>query len=405
MRPATISASALTNFHDCPGKFVAVNLQFVPETGRKDAARLGSACHYALEHFVALTCLKREEDWSLELLLELFEEGWMVEMESGDTSTDLYAQGVEMMERWFYRTDVREVQVLAVEEKHRIRVPSLRYDRNLEDPESEGGQAVKLSYIWDRVERYVDQNTGKRVIRCVDIKTQHVPPPNLKKNTQARIYAMAAMIHFKDELPDEIVVMFDLLRFERPMIAKFTVEECVQIWRDLRRELQVIVDMPEHLAPRNLGPGCRYCPISATCPDRARNLVGKGIMSLSLADQVALRMQLHAQIKADSVLADEIDLNIKGEAVELDSLDFSEGDYGIEISTPTMRKLDVEAARAALGLEVYGSLAPITMGLFDKLMHPDDERLTEGQKEALKACVNTTYKEPGIKVTMQEGSD
>jgi PD-(D/E)XK nuclease superfamily protein len=402
MRPTTISASALTNFHDCPAKFRAINIQHVPETGRKDPARLGKVCHYALQHFVNLTRIKKSHKWTLEFLLELFDEGYMVEMESGDFSSDWYAQGHEMMIRWFHRTDLHDVEVLAVEEKHRINVPSVRYDRTAEDPAAEGGRVVPMSYIWDRVDRYVDPNTGERVIRVVDYKSQHVPPPSLDGNVQARTYALAAVIHFKDEMPDKIVVMFDLLRFERPMIKKFTPQDTVAIWRDLRRDLQVIIDMPEHEATRNLGPGCRYCPISATCAERARNLVGGGIMSLSLVEQIALRRDLEAQLKADTALAAEIDLQIKKEAVELDSLDFSAEDYVIEISSGTLRRLDVEEARCALGLELYGSLAPITMKLYDQLMRDEDERLTEKQKESLAQCVTVKYKEPSVKITMEE---
>lgn len=399
MRPRSVSATALANARDCMAKYKAVSIDYTPEVGRKEPARFGKALHYALQHFVAFVYLDKTLPWALAELLKLWDEAYLVEFETADRRTSWYREGIELLTAWFERTDLANVTVLAVEQKHQTSIPSSRYDKSFPaHKQPHNGAVVPLRYIWDRVDTYVDPWTGERVLRIVDYKSQYVPPPSLARNIQAQIYAMVAMIHFKDEKFDRILVVFDLLRFENPMKEWFTREECVQIWVDVRREIQRILDTPSNNPPRTLGAGCRYCPISATCSERAKNLSAGGLTALSLDEMVKLRADIEAQSLANKALMEQIDLSVKQEAIERDSLEFFVGGFEVEVTTPTYRKIDLDKARVALGDERFGQLVPITMKKYDEWMKPENIFLTEEEKGKLEKCLEIKSKEPKLVV-------
>lgn len=390
-------------------KYKAVNIEFIPEIGKKRPANAGSAVHYALQYFIQYCVIDRTHEWTLELLLDLADAGYVKHFETADRDSPWYADVVAMCTKWFERTEpyLASVEVISVEQKRRIPVPSRRYDKSLPADQQPEAAVVPMSYIMDRIERYIDPITGEKVLRCVDYKTVRMPPRNLWKRIQARIYGLCLMILFKDDPPDRIEVVFDLIRFDEPFVtARYTVPELLDIWRDLRDELQRILD--ESGSPRTLsytlGAGCRYCPIATKCPEKRKHL-GGNLLSLTDEQQLVLRSQLQAQQDANKTLIEQIDMMVMESAIELDAVEFEIGGYAVEVPDSMKRKLDVDRARTALGNERFGELAPITMAKYDKWLK-DGDVLTENETELLALCITKVRSETiKLKISPLEESE
>ena len=409
MRPKTISATSLANAQDCMAKFSACNLDFIPEVGRKEAAWMGSVIHHVAQWFVYYVWIKKTHTWDdMDLFMRLFEEGWVKFFRTHDTRSKWYDEALELSLAWRERTDLSGVEVLSVEEKRRTPVPSWNYDKtkNADVNWAENNAAVvPLTYIWDRADRYVHPISGLTHVRIVDYKSQYL---NLTENQlvaklQCQIYAMVAMIYFKDERPDVIEVELDMLRYG-PVTAKFSPEQCVETWRNVRKELQRILDTSkaDAMRQRTLGPGCRYCPIAATCSELKRNVDGGGLMSLSLEETIQLRVDLEAQMKTSKVLIEQADLMITAEAVELDMLEFSLGQWDIEMKSAARSKIPQEHVQKILGLELYAIYAPLTMAKYKQLMKSEGS-ITDEQKAQLSMAVERIFGDPKVKVTAKNG--
>jgi len=381
-------------------KFAAVNINFTPEVGKKEPGRMGTAFHYAAQHLVRLVHIEKTHQWDdLELLRQLWDEGYVEAFGTWDRRSRWYTEGWELLQRWHARTDLSGVEVLSVEEKRRTPVPSALYDKHKPSHKQHPRAAVvPLSYIWDRADFYVDEVTGNRIVKVVDYKTQrkYMRSEDLKAKLQCQIYAMCAMIYFRDRQVDEIWVELEMIRFE-PVRVRFTVPECVEIWKDLRRELQRILDTDEKKKlPRTLGPGCRYCPVSATCPELKKNVGGGGILSLSLEEKLALRVELGHKMKTESELVKQIDEFILTEAAERDEIEFLVGESEVKLKQSSRRKLDQQRALRIMGPELYAKYAPLTVEKFEELLKGDE--LTVEQKEQMNSIVSLNFSE---KVTVE----
>lgn len=403
MRPKTISASSLANAQDCMLKFEKVNLEFVPEIGPKSAANVGTACHYALEHYVRIVYIEKSAPASLDLLIELYEEGYAVTFGTFDSMHSEYEDGLQLVKNWFARTDLSNVEVLSVEQKRRTPVPSAAYDKNSPAHQQPHPNAavVPLSYIWDRADRYVDPVDGKVTIRITDYKSirRFPKPEELPHKLQMQIYALCAYIYFKDEMPDVIRVELDLLRGEgHPIGAVFTVEQVRRIWVDLRKELQRILDTKK--AEPKLGPGCKYCPVAPTCPLIKKNIKGGGLFSMELEEQLALRAEIQAQKETQENLLKQLDAQIIQKAMDTDELEFEVGNYRVAIDMRKRRKPDQSRFQRVLGAELYMQNAPMTMKKYDALMK--SEFLTEEQREKMEECFVVEYSDPSIAISASQ---
>lgn len=393
MKPKTISASSLQNAQDCPALFKAKNIDFIPESGKKEAAWRGSAVHYALEHFVRQVYLEKTASWDdLALLEELYYEGYMKEFLTADRQTEWYTSGWEMVLTWHERTDLTDVEVLSVEQKRRTPVPSARYDRSKPaSKQARGAAIVPLTYIWDRCDRYIHPVTGNRVIRVVDYKTVARPlsADAIRRKLQAKVYACAAMLYFKDEMPDEIRIQIDLLQFD-PVEVVFTPEECVQIWIDLRRELQRILDIHDNARlERRVGPHCKYCPVAVSCKELQRNIDGEGIHALDTPARAQMRAEVQARREALGALIAQLDDHLLAEAEAQDVAEFPAGDHLVRLKMSSRRHLDQRLALAVLGVDRYVERAPMTMKDYDALMKGDE--LGPEEKKKLVAAVEMRW--------------
>lgn len=411
MRPKTISASSLANAQDCLAKFAAVNLDYIPEVGKKEAAAMGSVIHHVAQWFVYYVWMKKTHAWDdMELFMRLFEEGWVKHFKTFDTRSKWYDEALELALAWHDRTDLSDVEVLSVEEKRRTPVPSANYDKKKnaqQNWEDNNAAVVPLTYIWDRADWYVHPITGLTHVRVVDYKSQrlNMTEAMLVAKLQCQIYAMCAMIYFReiDRQPDVIEVELDMLRYG-PVTAKFTPEQCVKTWRDLRKELQRILDtsVAQARRERTLGPGCRYCPIAPTCDVLQRNIDGGGLMSLSLEETIKMRVDLEAQMKTSKVLIDQADMMIAAEAIELDMLEFQVGQWDIELKSAGRSSIPQDQAQIIMGTELYANYAPLTMAKYKQLMK-SGVILTEEQKTQLASIVEKTFGDPKVRVSARNG--
>lgn len=396
MRPKTISASSLANAQSCLAKYKAVNFDYVPDYGDKAPAKEGTAVHYALQYFVQKVFMERNADWDdVELLRELYIEGYTVTFGTCDLDTYWFRDGWDLIVKWHMRTDLSDVTVLSVEEKRRTPVPSARYDKNKPAHQQNGAAVVPLTYIWDRCDEYVDP-AGRRVVRVVDYKTERkfLRVDAVKTRLQARIYALAALLYFRENQPDVILVQIDMLRYQ-PVTVEFTPEECVvDIWRFLRNELQRILDIDDRKnLPRTVGPGCRYCPISARCKELRKHVDHGGVGSLSLEETVALRVLLEQKTAGEKDLIKQLDEVIVSEAAELDLDELAAGDHLVTLKVGSRRIVNQRALIYAIGFERYllEPKIPVPVAAVEAMLKSDE--LDEETKLKVRAAVTLTQSE------------
>lgn len=383
MQPKTLSASSLSNWEDCPAKFKAVNIDFIPEVGKKVAAKTGTSVHYALEHFVRRTCIDKTDDWTdKNLLLSLYDDGYRETFGTEDLDTDEYRDGLAMTNGWYKRTDLSDWEVLAVEEKKRIAILP-------------GG--ILLTYIFDRIQRRITED-GRRVLVCVDYKTERAmyTHKSLREKLQARIYGLCAAIEFKDWQPDEIWVEMDMLR-HTPIGIEIDREENVQTWNYLQGTAQRILDADDTKLARVVGGGCRFCPVQHTCPALAKNADLGGIMSLSVEEMVALRFELDAKLGALTSAVAQLDEQIVEHARQSDAVEWtSETGHSVALVSKSRRGIDASRAAQVLGPDLMSRYGGLTMGNLDKLLKGDE--LEPAQKDQLKVLITRSYSDPSVQI-------
>lgn len=381
MQPKTLSASSLSNWEECQAKFVASNLHFIPETGKKEAAKVGTAVHYALEHFVRDTCMDRTEGWgNLPHLLELYHEGFMDTFGSAAKTSSEYKDGLALTKKWYARTDLSEWDVDNVEEKKRIPI---------------GDTGILLTYIFDRIDRRTTV-TGKKILRVTDYKTirRTYSYDEMRENLQVRIYALAAWLEYQEWGPDEVWVHLDLLRHDDIGI-KVTVEENLETLTYLLDTARLIQGTDEKNATRTMGPGCVYCPIRATCPAVLSNAAGGGIMGLAgdLEATVLLLEQTQAQEKALKLLNAELAGFLMAEAQERDTTSFTVLGRPIKVKASSRRVLsDTSLAARIIGPELMATVGKLGIGDVEKII--DSQVLAPDQVEELEGLIVKNFSEP-----------
>lgn len=393
MKPKTLSASSLSNWEECKGKFLATNINFTPELGKKEPARMGSAVHYALEHFVGRVYLQDDDDWkdhppltwdNKKALFDLFDEGFKKEFGTADKQSEWYKDGLVMVKAWYKRTDLTGKEIIAVEKKHRIAI--LPGD-------------VLLTYIFDRVERWIDED-GRKILKVVDYKSQRAnyTHDELVRKLQARIYALCAAIEFKKWEPDEIWVEMDMLRFS-PVGVMFTREDNVNTWNYLQETTIDILNTPDDLEGVDLfvGPGCRYCPISFSCEALRKSVESGSIMGLTdIADIVSERERLVGASKAMEVSIAILEEQIHRHAEENGLVEFRAGGHPVKITSSGRRGVDVSLAADIIGPELMKNYAKLNIGDVDTIIKTglvDEEKAAKLEKLIVKK-----YGNPGLKI-------
>ena len=383
MRPKSFSATALEVAELCPARYGAENVEY----GRgiaNSAASLGSTVHGALENFVKMCHLDKTHEPSLNLLIDLYKMSWITEMGNGDFVGEDYDDGVEMLTKWFKRTDFNSFEVISCEIKENF-------------PVNTTDGPIPFNYIWDRHDR-LDENT----LRVVDYKTNRwgINADILRRKVQARCYALAAQIKYKDEPIERIWIEFDMLRHDGPVGVVFTREDNAATWRWLKDTAERILKMdPENLEER-LNPNCNFCVRKVECGALHKNVAVGGIFSIgSAVEAVDQRANLEYQKKAIQNLIDELDTIILAEGKQNDIFEFESELNKLTIGVSSRRTVDAERVEMVIGprlMEKYGGKS-ITLGSIDKMLKASD--LTDEQKKQVKGLIYSKTGEPSVKVS------
>ncbi len=388
MRPKSLSATALNVAGLCISRYHAEHIVYA-RGPQNTAASLGTSVHGALEIFVKACYLDKTQEPSLQLLLDLFKMSYMTVFATGETDTQDYLDGVDMLKRWYARTDFSTFTVISCEVKKSIPIPTPIGD-------------IPFNYIWDRFD-----DLGDGVFRVNDYKTNRagVRPEQLRKKLQVRAYALAAAIEHKDA--KQIWVELDMLRHDGPVGVSFSRDDNAATWRFLKAEAKRIIetDDTKHL-PETLNPECNYCVRKTSCSALLKNISVGGVASIGGAQEaVDIRAQLEFQKKAIASAIDAIDEIILTQARNDDQTFWETASNTLSITVSNKRGVDAERVEKVIGdtlFRKYGGMS-ITLANVDKLLKGDE--LTDEQKKAVKAMIRIQTGEPRVSISTKAAVD
>lgn len=317
---------------------------------------------------------------SLEALLELFKMSFAAEFGTFDTDSDDYQDGVDMLKRWFARTDFSDREVISCEKKTSFPIKTSIGD-------------IPFNYIWDRFDKLSETE-----FEVVDYKSVRLPvsPHDLKKKIQARCYGLAAQI--LHPTAERIWVRFDLLRHES-VATVFTKAENAATWQYLKKSAERIIAASEDELVETLNTECNWCVRKLSCKALQSNIAGGGIFTVGKAmDMVDLRAQLEAQVKGIKQLIMEIDEVILHEASETETLEFETELNRLEIGWSSRRAVDPERVLRMVGDALYHKYdgAAMTYTTFNKLLK--DRAVDARLRDQLKTLVFARKGDPVVKV-------
>ena len=393
MKLNTISASSIQVFEGCTARYQAEMVDRVPSPGgSSDPAQLGTAVHDTLERIVQEVYIDKTRELEWDVIVAYFKQEFMKQFgRIPDMKDAWYADGVDMLERWFNRTDLDKVRVLMVEKKMRVPIKTSIGD-------------VPYTFIFDRLDMF--EEDGKTIVRIVDYKTwrQYLTPDGLRQKPQGRLYGMAIMLakaELEKELgfelkPDEIWVCFDQLRYD-PVEVKFDREDNVATWRYVRKTAERIIAEPEP-GKRTLNGECQFCVLKATCPKLTQNVQAGGVMALAGdRNEMAKRyLELEGASKAIKYAMEEVVEEILKDAMDSDEIEYDTEDFQVTFKSSRRKSYDPATVREIIGDNLFASLGKINNSEIDKLLK--GEALTSSQKSRLRSSVNESIGEPKPKI-------
>lgn len=374
MIPKSLSATSIQAYEECPKRWEAEYLTRAPMPSGA-AASLGTACHEAIERWVAEDYYKvdssLEAQWSV--MAALYDQAyWAVFSDSSK-----YDEGVKLLKSWLARQDWSGREVLSTEVKRSFAIAT-----------REGN--IPLNYIMDRMDRLSNGD-----IEVVDYKTLSMPlsPEALKHKIQARVYALAAQLEHPDA--ERIWVTFDMLRFE-PVGVVFTKAENRETWTYLHALAERILSDSD---PREqLGSGCRFCIRKTSCESVLKHGAAGG--SLGIADPSAAAMKRHDLAAAKSAIEQaikELDEFLVEHCRENDLLGFDAGDFEVTMSVVGRRQAETSTIAAIVGPDMIARYGDIKISAVDNLLKGDE--LTSEQKSQVRQAIRKVYGEPSVKIT------
>lgn len=370
MHLRTISASGLKTYSKCPSRYEAEYV--IAKKGAQPSSRpamVGTAVHKALEDYVQDVYIDKGRSPDLQYLLDLLEVAWSSEPALGAPGNDPdYDAAMAMLSTWFGRTDLSEVEVLSVEKKDSIIVPTIDGERS-------------FNYIWDRCDRYTDID-GVTVIRVVDYKTVWMNRGlgEILDDLQVRMYGVAAAIQFKAEEPGRIEIQLDLLRHGNNTVT-FEVEELRQFYRDMIDLANEIIadDNPRE----QLNPECHFCLKKSTC-ETLRSAALAGSVA-SMADEPDKLMEardlLNTQKKAIEEALKEVDAELRNTLDEKQVKALIGTTHKATATVRRTRKMDPFKVAEIIGPAKFSRIAKITLKSLDDLAKGG--QLSEAQQERL----------------------
>lgn len=385
MKPAsgTVSASSLLIWDQCPQKWAAEYVDYIPKPQGSTRAAVGTVCHAVAENFVVDVYINKTHDWNdKDHLLALHHQAFIDEFHVADSSMEEYTDSRKLTVNWWERTDLSDVEIISTEKK--TRTPTQVDD-------------ILLTYIFDRCD-LIEGPDGERAIRVVDYKSvaERWSVDDVATKKQFRIYAMCAMIEFKHLKPEGVWVVADLLRHNELVGHYITRAECEQTWRELKQTVQNIVAMPREKAPYKLGVGCRFCPIQSTCPKLKEHVDKGGILSI-MNEQEALLMygQLKGKKEALESLMSHCEDVISNYARETEVTKITATDddgqvFTVDVTAQGRRGVSNQPAIAKIvGPQIAARIGKFNMADLDGLLKGDE--IDDSQKRQIQSLINKKY--------------
>ena len=381
MIPKTLSASSVLVSEACMERWRVENFERAPSASN-GAAMVGTACHYVLEHFVEKVYLDKTAQWSdWDLFLELYQTGYMKTFSSGDFSTPEYADGLDLVTKWYQRhasSGGLEGEVLSVEQKKTF-------------PIKTSAGEIPFTYILDRLDKIADG-----VYEVVDYKSirAFTRPEDVKNKIQTRAYALAIQIEYPDA--ERIIVSLDMLRQGEKVGAVFTREDNVQTYRYLQRAAERIIATPEDETKETLNEECKWCIKKTTCETLAASVKAGSVNSLSLEQVAERKLLIDAQMLALKYAQDELDKVLLQEAARRDELEFEVGNLEVKVTARRTRKPNSSAIARIVGPEIAAKYGNFSVTNVDKMLKSGE--LTPAQYAAVTKEITTSFGEPSAKV-------
>lgn len=365
MEPKSLSPSAVASFEGCEARYKAEYIDRVPDM-QGSAAGLGSACHGALEDFVAGGHAAGGAEFGV---LEVFYSIWYYKYFAEPTR---YDEGKAMLKNWFDRQNWEGRKVLSTEVKETF---DLKFTVGGEE------KVIPFTYIWDRCDSMKDDTE----IEVVDYKSFIMPVSNedMRHKIQVRGYALAAQIKYPEA--KRIWVTFDLLRYDRVGVS-FTRDDNIGTWRYLQQLAKRVWESDGTV--ETLNPECRWCVRKLQCEELMRHVKGGGILSVQDFDQaVEQRARLEWASGALKNAIAEIDGFILEEMEQKNMLEYRTQTVEVKATMRQTRTVDRED-------EVIRLLPPNIVAKYGKIGVTDidkilkDEDLDEETKSVLKGMIS-----------------
>lgn len=375
MEIKSLSASSALVFENCESRFRAEVIEKGPQPGGS-AGSLGTACHDALEHWVADDYTTETGATAERLMASLYDEAYWRQF----ADRDRYDEGLEMVQKWRLRQDWTGRKVISTEVKETFDLPT-----------SAGIKPV--TFIWDRCDQLANGE-----YEVVDYKTwmQPVRPADMKSKIQVRVYALAAYLKFKTD--QRIWVTLDQLRYE-PVSVAFTRQENKATWLYLRQLAERM--LASDGTAESLNTDCRYCIQRHSCETLDKHIKLGG--PLGISDPVIAarrRYEIEGAKKAMDVMLQELDDVILGHCRDEDLFEYDVGGLHVAITASGRRVVDAGAAARVLGPKLASEFpGGITVGVVDKLLKEKPNRLTSDQWDELKGLIRKEFGDAKVKVT------
>jgi len=244
-----ISYSSLDTYQSCPLKYKFREIDKIKEPKSKEAF-FGTLLHSVMQyvHTPGFTSP------SLEDALEYFQKRWDENVfENEMENRNAFSQGVDIIQRYYRDTDIPRTNIVALEKRFAIDVPS--------PAENPTGETHVISGIIDRIDR---TENGYEII---DYKTARKMPTqdNVDTSLQLSIYLLAFLEMYPDQHDnlDNLHVSLYFLKHGQKLTAKRTPEDLVQV-REIFLDV-IAHSEAEHFEPR-VSPLCGWWGYQDICP-------------------------------------------------------------------------------------------------------------------------------------------
>jgi len=238
----TYSYSQLESYKLCPLRYKYQYILRIPIPSNA-AGSYGATIHKTLELFYQM--YKKGEKPNLDVLLDLYKQSWIpIGYTSKTYENQMKNEGIVLLNDFFTRHHNNAIKVLDLERWFRIKI--------VDD--------VSVVGKIDRVDRLDDNK-----IEIIDYKTGKKPTlPELKKNLQLGIYALAAQNpNLYNKGAENVLLTFMFLqKQEDKVVLQKTSDELIEVRNKVE---EIIGEIQNSNFPAKVGPWCQFCPFKINC--------------------------------------------------------------------------------------------------------------------------------------------